>query len=275
MKGLHLLKAFVVVSMTVVSCSEDTIITEAYLGREIDVETSADSQKLISQTVQPTDKSYLVEENGVYKTNFAGGLTFQQFLVPSNKYSFENLSPWNPEFVGISSPALLLDTRVVENKVTFVFGSAINGLVYKMDVPEYFQKLRTSSSPPPVEDYVKRAGDGGSDGLIVIAGQFAVDHSSPTGISIFDGKIPLDDSPALPTLVSDFFTKDAKNYSVSIFKSTGEVDQIFGMFDQNDPKAIKSFSANFTMVDPQHILLTGQLRTKDGTIYNLNELLLL
>lgn len=249
------------------SCSKDHVYDEGLMVNEED-----ESAQLVVQGVG-TSSSHVVFSNGVYSSNFAGGIVFgSTFIHPTNKYDFQNYSPWSPVIGGVSSNALLLDTKLSGNKMTLVFGTAVNGLVYKMNVSDYFAAIRQNGSAPAVDDYVTRVG-GSSNGLLVVAGHFFIDHSSPTGVSIFDGEVTPPSGPSFPTLISDFIVKDGNNYFVAIYEGTDELYQLTASLPETHPKAVESYDATYSNIDAQTILVVGEFETNDGTVYQLNETL--
>lgn len=242
------------------------------LAADLNLNGETESMDLVTQGVGASS-SPVAFSNGVYSSTFAGGIVFgSTFTHPSNKYEFQNYSPWSPVIGGVSSNGLLLDTQLSGNKITFVFGTAVNGLVYKMSISEYFAAIRTNGAAPrrwrlcDSSWWKFRWAFGCRRSLFI-------DHSSPTGIAIFDGETTPPSGPALPTLISDFIVKDGNSYFVAIYEGTDELYQFTASLPDNHPKAVKSYNATYSNLDSQAILVVGTFKTNDGTVYQLNETL--
>ncbi|HCX58688.1 MAG TPA: hypothetical protein DHU90_19290 [Sphingobacterium sp.] len=126
--------------------------------------------------------------NGQFYAGYAGGLRFGNwFTYPSNLNDYQWYERFTPTFDTPIGDSNLIDFRMDGHKFIAVLGTALGGLVYKMNTKDYLEKFKTTI--PAVSDYVSKVG-GGTDGIILVPGKFLIDKNAPYGIAIFDINTP-------------------------------------------------------------------------------------
>lgn len=219
--------------------------------------------------------AYVYYKDNYYWTPFAGGLKFNRFTYPTDKFSFQNYSRFTPDFDAPTSENNLLSFNLDDNRFTIVLGTAIGGLVYKMRTKQYLDTI-AKGYMPAVNEYLVRATTGDADGLIVHTGQFVIDHAAPLGVSIIDLKTPLPGTEIAkkPTPVAGYLNKGGINYYLAIYEYSDKIFSIYGVNVPKDaPKSPAAFNATYSKISIDKVQIIGTMTLNDGTVYNLNDIL--
>lgn len=263
-----------------ISCQKESI-TIKDAQDDLSVNLKAKIPGDVSGTL-PAAKVFFNQSTQTYQSGYAGGLDFgSEFTHPINKYSFPDYSPWMPSIGGVTGLSSFISYTGDGNRFVVVLGTVPGGFTYKYNPKDYLDSL-SSGHLPDVSGFIEKSG-GGSGGsgsnedfYIVLSGQYVIDYTSPTGVSIVDVKTKLPNPTAnlYPLLVLDQVVKDGNYYDVSIYESLNKVHQIkAGALTDNHPKQVFAFEAGYTVVNSNSIHLTGKITTNDGASFTFEETL--